>query len=109
MSMPGPNEVLQRTGSGVAPVIPEAVRQAGVTPVNEAQELQRVHESLADQQVRHAGAAVPVVTDHNITTGTISPITISTEEPTDKKTTHWWDFRRRKKLQEQGKETQDAG
>ncbi|MDO8634293.1 MAG: hypothetical protein Q7K34_03295 [archaeon] len=108
MSMPDPTEVLQKTGPDVTPSIPGAVSQVGVAPVNEAQALQNVHSQLANQQIQHAGATVPIVTNHELATGVATPRIISVEAPTDKNITHWWKFMQRKKRQEQGKENQDA-
>lgn len=108
MSMPDPTEVLQKTGPDVAPSIPGVVSQVGVAQINEDQALQNVHSQLADQQVQHAGASVPVVTNHEAATGITEPRIISVEAPTDKNITHWWQFMQRKKRQEQGKENQNA-
>ena len=108
--MPGPNEVLQKTGPQIEPIIPVPVGEAGVSPIDEAQVLSNVQSQIAD--LPHVGGPHTVPeTNHEVTTATATPITMpGKEEQTDPKTTHFWNniFKTKRTEQEEQEGIKDA-
>ncbi len=111
--MPEPTEILKQTGQGIAHSNTEATSPFISEVPNESQRLETVTKELqgVSPEIKPAGPNIPVQTNHEATTATVTPITMpAAEESVDKAATPWWKniLRMRQQQQEEKEELPDA-